>query len=56
MILAGYETTELFEIQMTMAEGIADGFNIVIGGSQNPVLEFETASQNPPLIIKTLTH
>ena len=42
VISAGYETTELVEIQMTMAEGIADGFNIVIGNSQNPVLEFET--------------
>jgi hypothetical protein len=45
VISAGYETTELLEIQMTMAEGIADGFNIVIGGSQNPVLEFETAEK-----------
>ncbi|NCB53074.1 MAG: hypothetical protein EOM54_14550 [Clostridia bacterium] len=41
-ISAGYETADLVEIQMTMAEGIADGFNIVIGDWQNPVLEFET--------------
>lgn len=44
-ISEGYETSDLIEIQKTMAEGIADGFNIVIGDSQNPVLEFETAEK-----------
>lgn len=42
---AGYETSDLIEIQKTMAEGIAGGFNMAIGDAQNPVLEFETAEQ-----------
>ncbi|MGE4277187.1 MAG: hypothetical protein AB7E30_08420 [Lawsonibacter sp.] len=44
-ISAGYEIADLVEIQKTMAEGITDGFNIVIGSAQNPVLEFETVDQ-----------
>ncbi|NCB52995.1 MAG: hypothetical protein EOM54_14140 [Clostridia bacterium] len=44
-VSSGYETSNLIEIQKKMAEGIADGFNIVIGDSQNPVLEFETAEK-----------
>ncbi len=44
-ISAGYDTTDLAEIQKSMAEGVTDGFNIVINDSQNPVLEFESAEK-----------
>lgn len=41
-VAGGYETEELLDFQKSLAEGVADGFNIVIDDSHIPVMEFET--------------